>query len=154
MASRARAPVRRRERFDGAADHRHRPVTLHPHVGDRETEPQPAELDLVDEVVPCRRADAGDDTDAERDERQPERAVAVVEPLGDEPADQLVTGDGDLAERVARIDPAHLQSEATGRRVEVGHAVDADLHAVAEAEAVLLEQRAQPGPWCWRRTGR
>ena len=146
MASRRLRTGARRERFDGAADHRHRPLTLHAHVGDGELEPEPAELDLVDEVVPRRRADARDDTDTERNERQPERAVAVVEPFGDEPADQLVAGDGDLAQRVAGIDPAHLQPEATGRRVEVGHTMDADLHAVAEAEAVLLEQRAQPGP--------
>ena len=132
-----------RQQFDAAGDHRHGAVALHTDVAHREAEPDVAAAQLVLEVVPGGAADARDDPDAQRHRAQRVALVAVEMPGGDEAAEHLVALLGEVTEREARIDPAHLQAQPAGGRVEVEVAVDADLHPVTEHEAVPLEQAAQ-----------
>ena len=71
------------------------------------------------------------------------RAVRVEQPVGDEAAHDLVARLGDVAERVLRVDAGHLQADATRGCVVVEVAEHADLHAVGQAQPVLLQHRSQ-----------
>ena len=132
------------QQLDAAGDHRHGTIALDTDVAHRETEADAAAAQLVLEVVPGGAADARDDADAQRHRAQRVALVAVEMPAGDEPAEYLVALLGEVAEREAWIDPAHLQGQSAGRGVEVEVAVDAHLHPVTEDEAVPLEETAQP----------
>ena len=122
-------------------DSAHSPCTRASHID--EVESVAAAVELVAEIVPCRRSDAGDDTDPQRDRRQRLGPVGVEQAGRDEPPDDLVTRLRQLAEREAGIDPGHLQAEPSGRGVEVELAEDPDLHAVGELEPAALEQRRE-----------
>ena len=124
-----------------ACDHRHGVFTLDPDVAHRQLEPDGARLELVLEVVPRRAADARDDADAQRDGAEPPAPVAFDEPAGDEPAQHLVPLLGEIAEREAGVDAAHLQRQPAVWGVEVELPVDAHLHPVAEHEMLRLSRR-------------
>ena len=135
---------RRASGFDAPRDHRHGPVALDADVAHGEAEADAAVAQLVLEVVPRGTADARDDADAQRHRAQPMTLVAVEETARHQSAQHLIALLGEVAEREARIDAAHLQRQPTGRGVEVEVAVDAHLHPVAEDEPVAIEHAPQP----------
>lgn len=134
------------ERGDRCRDRTFGDVALHARVDHGQSESECAAHQLVAEVVPRRRADTRDDPDPEGDRRQRMPLVRIEQPLGDQAADHFVARLGDLADGVAGVDPAHLQPDAPVGRVVVEVAEDADLHAVGETEAVLLQQGAESHP--------
>ena len=84
-----------------------------------------------------------DQPDCERQHRRGQPGLRVVQPGGDEPADQLVALEGQLPQRVPGVDPAHLQAQPAAGGEEVQVAVEPDLHAVGQAQPVALQQRAE-----------
>ena len=142
------------ERADAGRHHRSGELALDPDVAHRQREAERALFEFVAEVVPRRGADAGDHADPQRDRRQDMTSVPVEQPLGDEPAHDLVARLGDVAERVLRVDAGHLQTDASGGGVVVEVAEHPHLHAVAEAQPMLLQHRPQAASVPGRRTGR
>ncbi len=132
------------QQLDAASDHRHGTIALDTDVAHGEPEADAAALELVLEVVPGRAADTRDDADAQRHRAQRMALVAVEVAAGEEPAEHLVALLGEVTQREAWIDPAHLQGQSPRGGVEVEVSVDAHLHAVAEDELVTLEETAQP----------
>ena len=118
-------------------------VALHAHVAHRELEAEPTGGELLVEVVPRGRADAGDDADVHRRPAERRPPVGVEEAAGDQPPHHLIALLGQVAEREPGVDAGHHQLDLAAGRVEVEVAVDADLDPVAEAESMTLEHRAQ-----------
>ncbi len=136
----------RRERGDGAADATRGGRALDADVAHAQVEPEAAADELVVEVVPGRGVDAAHDTDVERDRRRERALVGVEQAFGDQPANDVVALGGEIAEREARVEIAHLQPELAGRGIEVEVAEHAHLHPVGESEAMLLQHRTQLHP--------
>ena len=134
------------ERAYGRGHHLRRPLALDAGVAGHDPEAEPAGLQLVGDVVPRRAADARDQPDCERQHRRGQPSLGVVQPGGDQPADQLVALEGQLPQRVPRVDPAHLQAQPAAGGEEVQVAVEPDLHAVGQAQPVALQQRAELEP--------
>ena len=126
------------QRRDGCGHHGDGVFTLHAHVAHRELEAEPTGGQLLVEVVPRRRADAGDDADVHRRPPEGSPPIGVEEAAGDQPSHHLIALLGQVTERETGVDAGHHQLDLAAGRVEVEVAVDADLDPVAEAESMAL----------------
>ena len=121
------------------------PAPTRPGRGHRRprSESRTRSLQLVRDVMPGRAPDAGHQPHGERQDRRGQPRLRVVQPCGDEVPDQFLALEGQFAQRVAGIDPAHLQAQTAAGSEEVRVAVEPDLHAIGQAQPMPLQQRAQ-----------